>query len=135
MPAAPHSPLHPELHARAWLILAAIFSVLPACSAPPGYLDDADAISVGSRVEFWVDDDDHGWVRSNIHIACLPRPMTGAEARRWAEGVGNRDSGAHWTRYYLLVTHPEPPHRTYRTAVFTVRARPYEMTGRLPGGV
>lgn len=107
--------------------------VLASCSSPaPEFLHDQDVIPVGSRVEFWVDHDDRGWVVSNIHIAYLPRVMTGAEARRWAEGVGDRDAGIRWTRYYLLVTHPEPPHPKYRSAVFTTRSQPYEMTGRHP---
>lgn len=94
--------------------------LLAACAAtPPVYLEETDEIPVGSRVDFWVDHDERGWVESNIHITCLPRPMNGAEARRWAESVGQRDAGLRWTRYYLLVTHPEPSRKKYRTPVFT----------------
>lgn len=115
-------------------LLAGLFLLLwqAGCSTPPSFLADSDVIPVGSRIEFWVDHDEHGWVASNIHIAYLPRPMTGAEARQWAEGVGRRDAGIHWTRYYLLITHPEPAPKKYRTAVFIMRASPYEMTGRPP---
>lgn len=105
-----------------------------ACSTPPSFLADEDIIPVGSRIEFWVDHDDHSWVKSNIHIAYLPRAMTGAEARLWAEGVGNRDAGLKWTRYYLLVTHPEPDAKQYRSAVFIMRSHPHEMT-KHPGSV
>ncbi|MEZ5386758.1 MAG: hypothetical protein R3F13_14695 [Prosthecobacter sp.] len=92
--------------------------MLTACSQP-AYLGDYEDIPVGSRVEFWVDHDDHGWVASNIHIACLPRPMSGAEARCWAEGVADRDAGIKWTRYYILSTPPEPA-RPRRTRVHTI---------------
>lgn len=88
----------------AFLLTAAL--LLAACQGP-AYLGDDQIIPVGSRVEFWVDHDDDGWVQSNIHITCVPRPMTGAEARRWAEGVSNRDAGIKWTRYYVLVTPPQ----------------------------
>lgn len=110
-------------------LLMGLFALLTlgACSTPPAFLADSDLIPVGSRIEFWVDHDDHGWINSNIHIAFLPRVMTGAEARLWAEGVGNRDAGIHWTRYYLKVTHPEPSRKEYRTAVFPTRALPHEM--------
>lgn len=104
--------------------------LLSDCSTPPSFLADEDVIPVGSRIEFWVDHDDHGWVNSNIHIAYLPRVMTGAEARHWAEGVGNRDAGLQWTRYYLLITHPEPHAEKYRTPVMVMRSHPHEMTGR-----
>lgn len=106
--------------------------ILGGCSTPPAFLADTDVIPVGSRIEFWVDHDDRGWVNSNLHIAFLPREMTGAEARRWAEGIGTRDAGLRWTRYYLLVTHPGHEGKTYRTHVYTARAQPHEMTGRQP---
>lgn len=90
----------------------------------PGLLLDQDVIPVGSTVEFWiyhdsdgVADDEDGWQKSNIHIRNLPRPMTGAEARRWATGVGQRDAGLEWTHYYVLVTHPGPDGRQYRSAI------------------
>lgn len=104
--------------------------LLASCATPaPAFLGNEDVIPVGSRIEFWVDHDDHGWVESNIHIAYLPRAMTGGEARRWAEGVGNRDAGIRWTRYYLLVTHPGPERKQFQSSVFTLRSQPYEMTG------
>ncbi|MEN3940322.1 hypothetical protein WJU23_03435 [Prosthecobacter sp. SYSU 5D2] len=109
------------------LIGLAALLLLGACTTPPAFLADSDVIPVGSRIEFWVDHDDFGWHNSNIHIAYLPRPMTGAEARQWAEGVGNRDAGLQWTRYYLKVTHPEPYRKEYRTAVFPTRAHPHEL--------
>ena len=124
-----HSPSSFFSVVRLVLSLGALL-LLPACSTPPSFLADSDIIPVGSRIEFWVDHDDHGWVNSNIHIAYLPRIMTGAEARHWAEGVGTRDAGIKWTRYYLLVTHPEPAQEQYRSAVFVMRAHPYEMNGR-----
>jgi len=125
---------HPTSTSSAIRLLLALCTLLTlaACSTPPSFLADSDIIPVGSRIEFWVDHDDHGWVNSNIHIAYLPRVMTGAEARRWAEGVGNRDAGIKWTRYYLLVTHPEPEAKQYRSAIFVIRAQPYEMTKRHP---
>lgn len=125
----PSSALHPLNVFRFLAGLCALW-LLASCSTPaPGFLADEDIIPVGSRIEFWVDHDDHGWTESNIHIAYLPRVMTGAEARRWAEGVGNRDAGIRWTRYYLLVTHPGPEKKQFRTAVFPMRSHPYEMTG------
>ncbi|TDU71444.1 hypothetical protein EI77_02568 [Prosthecobacter fusiformis] len=124
----------PSLSSLSLRLIACLYAllILPACSTPPSFLGDSDIIPVGSRIEFWVDHDDHGWVASNIHIAYLPRVMTGAEARRWAEGVGQRDAGIRWTRYYLLVTHPEPEKKEFRTAVYSLRSHPYEMTGRAP---
>lgn len=122
------SPSHPVL--RFILALCALM-LLAACSTPPqGFLADDDTIPVGSRIEFWVDHDDKGWRASNIHISHLPRIMTGAEARRWAEGVGTRDAGLRWTRYYLRVTHPEPAAQEYRSAVFIMRSQPHEISGR-----
>lgn len=113
-------------------LLLGLFALLllAACTTPPSFLSDTDVIPVGSRIEFWVDHDDHGWRNSNLHIAFLPREMTGAEARRWAEGIGSRDAGLHWTRYYLLVTHPGHEKKTYRSSVHALRAQPYEMTNR-----
>lgn len=104
-------------HTAVRLLLAACAVLFLAACATPAYLADADEIPVGSRVDFWVDHDQHGWVESNIHIAHLPRTMTGAEARQWAESVGLRDAGLQWTRFYLLVTHPEPPRRRYRSRI------------------
>jgi hypothetical protein len=120
----PTTPLRPAL--RLFFSLLTLLT-LGACTTPPAFLADGDLIPVGSRIEFWVDHDDFGWHNSNIHIAFLPRVMTGAEARQWAEGVGNRDAGIQWTRYYLKVTHPEPYKKTYHTAVFPTRASPHEL--------
>jgi hypothetical protein len=114
------------------LVAGCLLALVPACSTPPAFLADNDVIPAGSRIEFWVDHDERGWVRSNIHIAFLPRPMTGAEARRWAEGTGQRDAGLRWTRYYILVTHPGPDGGQYRSAVFSSRAMPHEITGSPP---
>ncbi len=107
------------------LLLLSIISC-QAWREAPGLLLDQDVIPVGSRIEFWIytdadglKSDDDAWHRSNIHIAYLPRPMTGAEARRWAEGVGLRDSGQEWTHYYVLVTHPGPDRQQYRSAIIT----------------
>jgi len=90
----------------------------------PGLLLDRDVIPVGSTIEFWIytdadgeDDEEDGWHKSNIHIRNLPRPMTGAEARIWAGGVGQRDADLEWTHYYVLVTHPGPNGKRYRSAV------------------
>lgn len=105
-----------------FLPLALLVLLLAACaSRQPLLLVDSDVIPVGSRVAFWVNHDDHGWKESNIHIACLPRAMTGAEARRWAEGVGARDAGLHWTHYYVLVSPPGFDGRVMRS---TVHQRP-----------
>lgn len=116
----------PSLAFRLFLALNTLLWLV-ACATPPEFMGDSDIIPVGSRIEFWVDHDDHGWVNSNIHIAYLPRVMTGAEARRWAEGVGTRDAGIQWTRYYLKVTHPGPSKEQYRSAVFVTRASPHEL--------
>jgi hypothetical protein len=123
------SPFHPL---RLLLGLFALL-LLGACATPPSFLSDTDVIPVGSRIEFWVDHDDQGWRNSNLHIAFLPREMTGAEARRWAEGIGSRDAGLHWTRYYLLVTHPGHEKKTYRSSVHPLRAQPHEMTRHTAG--
>lgn len=139
-PPPPQSPLLPLLQRAGQtcllLALAACLLVLTACQTPkPEFLGDHDFIPVGSRIEFWVDHDELGWMASNIFIGSLPRPMTGAEARRWAEGVGNRDAGLRWTRYYLRVSPPVlvgEEAKVYHTAVFTMRRQPYEMTGRPP---
>lgn len=103
---------------------------LSACRSPLSVLEDSETIPVGSRVEFWVFHDEGGWVKSNIHIAKLQRPMTGAEARRWAEGVGQRDAVMRWTHYYVAITYPEPARSRYRTAVYPNRALPYEVLRR-----
>lgn len=141
LPTQPRHAAQPPLHARLCqslgrLLTLAACLLLAACQTPaPEFLGDNDVIPVGSRIEFWVDHDDHGWVASNIFIGSLPRPMTGAEARRWAEGTGNRDAGLLWTRYYLRVSPPVlvgEEAKVYHTAVFTMRRQPYEMTGRPP---
>ena len=74
------------------LILTCLSLLIAACSTPPDILLDSDVIPTGSRIVFWVNHDEDGWIESNLHIAYLPRPMTGAEARRWAVGVGARDA-------------------------------------------
>ncbi|MBK8041108.1 MAG: hypothetical protein IPK22_28835 [Verrucomicrobiaceae bacterium] len=108
---------------KSCLCLLALFGLL-ACSAPPLWLNDHDVIPVGSRVEFLIWHDhparpkQSGWRESNIHIASLPRPMTGEEARHWAEGVGVRDAKMAWTHYYVLVTLPKPERRAMRTAMY-----------------
>lgn len=99
-------------------------------SSAPDFLADEDIISTGSKVEFWVDHDEHGWVASNVFIDCLPRPMSGAEARRWAESAGDRDAGIHWTRYYLRVTPPGARQPETRSPVYVLRASPGQMAGR-----
>lgn len=101
------------------ILLLAACLLLAGCKTPPPLpLADYDVIATGSKVEFWVDHDKDGWRKSNIHIEMLPRPMTGREARHWAEGTGSRDAGLLWTRYYLLVT-PEGMHRAkYRSPVY-----------------
>ncbi|MCA1963114.1 MAG: hypothetical protein LDL31_04120 [Prosthecobacter sp.] len=99
------------------------------CQSPPLVLADADLIPVGSRVSFWVNHDEDGWKESNLHIAYLPRPMTGAEARRWAEGVGSRDAGRRWTHYYVLVTPPGYDRRVWRSQVHP-RPAAWEPTAR-----
>ncbi len=113
--------------ARTLSLLLFLLLAVVSCQSdkePPGLLMDHDVIPVGSTVEFWIyadsdgeKDDGDGWQKSNIHIRNLPRPMTGAEARRWAEGVGQRDAGLEWTHYYVLVTHPGPDGRKYRSAI------------------
>ncbi|MBL9183083.1 MAG: hypothetical protein JNN17_13165 [Verrucomicrobiaceae bacterium] len=96
---------------------------LVSCSQPL-WLNDDDVIPVGSRVEFYIWHDHPakpkkaGWRESNIHIASLQRPMTGEEARHWAEGVGVRDAGMAWTHYYVLVTPPKPEGRQIRSAMY-----------------
>jgi hypothetical protein len=121
--------------ARLFLILLLISAV--SCQVPmrpdaAGFLRDNDFIPLGSKIEFWIytdadgqPDKEDGWQKSNIHIRRLPRPMTGAEARRWAEGVGQRDTGMRWTHYYVLVTHPGWQQQTFRSAVtaYTPSAR------------
>ncbi len=114
-------------HAARLLLALCCMLCMVSCATPPAALEDDDLIPVGSRINFWVYHDEHGWRESNIHIAALPRLMTGSEARRWAEGVGNRDGGLRWTHYYLLVTHPEPPRRRYRSRIHHIgpHAAPY----------
>lgn len=103
----------------------------------PGLLLDRDIIPVGSSIEFWIytdadgeDDEEDVWHKSNIHIRNLPRPMTGAEARIWAGGVGQRDADNEWTHYYVLVTHPGPEKKTFRSPV-TSRTIGYDRSARL----
>lgn len=84
---------------------------LLSCAAPP-YLYDDEVLPVGSALEFWVYHDNVGWVESNIHIAHLPREMTGLEARRWAAAVGDRDARRKWTHYYLRSRLPKGWSRT-----------------------
>lgn len=93
-------------------LLILLACLLSACHTPlPLPLGDYDVIPTGSKVEFWVDHDTGGWRKSNIFIAMLPRPMTGLEARRWAEGTGSRDAGLLWTRYYLVASPEATPKR------------------------
>lgn len=110
-------------HASRLLLALCCMLCMASCATPPAALEDDDLIPVGSRINFWVYHDEHGWRESNIHIAALPRVMTGGEARRWAEGVGNRDGGLRWTQYYLLVTLPEPSRIQYRTLVYPAAPR------------
>lgn len=106
------------------LCLITLCGLLSCATPPPLWLHDHDVIPVGSRVEFWIWHDHPArpkastWKKSNIHIASLPRPMTGEEARHWAEGVGIRDAKMAWTHYHVLVTLPQPDRRTWRTAVY-----------------
>lgn len=103
-------------------LLACIASLglLVSCQQPL-WLADGDVIPPGSRVGFWIwhdhpaKPDESEWRESNIFIERLPRPMTGEEAREWAEGVGMRDAGMAWTHYYVLATLPEPERRVLRT--------------------
>lgn len=100
-----------------WTMLAAaLFLGLTSC-ARTALLRDDDTLPVGSRVEFWVYHDDQGWVESNIHIAWLPRPMSGYETRLWADGVGKRDADMRWTHYRVEAHMPEKPRYTYRSRV------------------
>lgn len=119
-----------HLRINQFCILLLLVISLSACRSPLPVLQDTENIPVGSRVEFWVFHDEGGWVKSNIHIAKLQRPMTGAEARRWAEGVGQRDAVMRWTHYYVAITYPEPTRSQYRTAVYPNRALPYEVVRR-----
>lgn len=106
-------------------LLACIASLglLVSCQQPLWLEDDA-VLPPGSRVEFWVwhdhpaRPDESEWRESNIFIENLPRPMTGREAREWAEGVGMRDAGMAWTQYYVLATLPKPEQQVLRTAAY-----------------
>ncbi len=117
-------------HVNQLCIALLLFISLSACRSPLPVLQDGESIPVGSRLEFWVFHDDSGWQKSNIHIAKLQRPMTGFEARRWAEGVGQRDAKMRWTHYYVAITYPEPARSRYRTAVYINRSLPYEVVRR-----
>lgn len=115
---------------------------LTSCQTPPPLaLADDQMLQPGTLVEFWVYRDakvkgkEIGWQKSNIHVLSLPRPMSGKEARLWAEGVGHRDAGMRWTHYYVIATPPKPAHRpahSYRSAVFPNRALPYEIIAARP---
>lgn len=103
-------------------LLLLLLAVLPAasCARRPTYLNDTAMVPPGSRLAFWVLHDEHGWVESNIHVTSLPRAMSGAELRLWADGVGRRDAGMQWTAYYALVTLPGSPRRTVRTETVVI---------------
>ena len=125
--------------ARKLLLLLLLFTAASCQSGKdePGLLLDRDVIPVGSTIEFWIytdangeEDEEDGWHKSNIHILHLPRPMTGAEARIWAGGVGQRDANDEWTHYYVLVTHPGPEKKTFRSPV-TSRTIGYDRAARL----
>ena len=103
------------------LAAACLLMLLSSCAQKPLPLSDYEVIPTGSKVEFWVRHDSEGWRKSNIHIAMLPRPMTGLEARHWAEGTGSRDAGLLWTQYYLLVTPEGHGRRPYRSPVYQRR--------------
>lgn len=75
-------------------------------------------LPVGSRVVFWIYHDDFEWVESNIHIACLPRPMSGYEVALWADGVAKRDADMRWTHYRVEATMPKKPRYTFRSRVY-----------------
>ncbi|HCN30387.1 MAG TPA: hypothetical protein DIT64_16925 [Verrucomicrobiales bacterium] len=139
-----HTPVASSSLRRCWQALALIaFSLLPSCQSGPMPLGDAQLLPPGTLVEFWVyrdakneDGEEIGWQKSNIHVLSLPRPMSGKEARLWAEGVGRRDAGMRWTHYYVLATPPKPAYRpahTYRSAVFPNRALPNEIIAARPG--
>lgn len=129
-----HTHTSPTVPTRPRIISFGFFLVLlislSACRSSLPVLQDDESIPVGSRVEFWVFHDEGGWQKSNIHIAKLQRPMTGAEARRWAEGVGHRDADMRWTHYYVAITYPEPARSRYRTAVYPNRSLPFEVVRR-----
>lgn len=90
------------------LLLGLILLPFTACHTP-AFLSDDEVLPVGTTLEFWVDHDDGGWQKSNIHVLMLPREMTGREARLWAEGASGRDAGMNWTRYYAVATLPGTP--------------------------
>ncbi len=98
-------------------ILLCAMMTLSSC-ARTALLRDDDMLPEGSRVEFWVYHDDQGWIESNIHIAWLPRPMSGYETRLWADGVGRRDADMRWTHYRVIAQMPERPRYTYRSRVY-----------------
>lgn len=112
------------------LALTCLLVLLAACASQkplPEHLDDSDVIPPGSRLNFWVFHDDDGWKESDIFVGNLPRQMTGQEARLWAEGVGNRDGGQNWTKYYVVVTLPGAQAKQLRSPVFIQRASPHEI--------
>ena len=106
-----------DLHRWSWLLACMVCLMMMGCQSSAVLRDD-DALPVGSRVEFWVYHDDLEWVESNIHIAYLPRPMTGLEARLWADGVGKRDADMRWTHYRVVAHMPEKPRFAYRSQVY-----------------
>lgn len=100
--------------------LAMLLLLAASCARRPTYLNDNTLVPPGSSISFWVLHDKDGWVESNIHIVSLPRMMSGAELRLWAEGVGKRDAGMRWTAFYVLVTLPGTPRRILRTEMVTI---------------
>lgn len=107
---------------KSLLYLLAAALLLVGCAPKVEYLNDATLVPPGSRVAFWVRHDDHDWVESNIHIVNLPRTMSGAELRKWAEGTGMRDAQMRWTAYYVLVTLPGPGGKKLRSPVLPAHA-------------
>lgn len=139
-----HTHIAPSTLRRCRQALALLaLGLLPSCQSAPLPLGDAQMLPPGTLVEFWVYRDgkndkgkEIGWQKSNIHVLSLPRPMSGREARLWAEGVGRRDAGMRWTHYYVKATPPKPLYRaahTYRTEIFPNRALPYQIIAARPG--
>ncbi len=111
-----------EARGRTWFaraeMLGAVFCLLFTGCQSSAVLRDDEELPIGSRVEFWVYHDDLEWVESNIHIAYLPRPMTGLETRLWADGVGKRDADMRWTHYRVVAHFPQKPRFTYRSRIY-----------------